>query len=199
MIKLTSALRCMLFATLFVSSTASAITIDFQDGDRSLVRTFQGPDACIDQLSVINDGFLFDNPRNCGAYTLRADDDMGLYFATGAGEGTPQLSMTQLNGGEFDLLSFDFLRGAESRIEVSGYLDGQLQYSATDALGNLFEKNVTLDWFGIDEVVFTNSSRNFNSIGIDNLVVNAVPVPAAVWLFGSGLGLLGWMRRKATV
>jgi len=26
----------------------------------------------------------------------------------------------------------------------------------------------------------------------------AIPVPAAVWLFGSALGLLGWMRRKAS-
>jgi len=26
----------------------------------------------------------------------------------------------------------------------------------------------------------------------------AIPVPAAAWLFGSALGLLGWMRRRAT-
>jgi len=31
-----------------------------------------------------------------------------------------------------------------------------------------------------------------------NLIVAPVPVPAAVWLFGSAIGLLGWMRRKAT-
>ena len=29
-------------------------------------------------------------------------------------------------------------------------------------------------------------------------VASAVPVPAAFWLFGSVLGLLGWMKRKAT-
>ena len=27
--------------------------------------------------------------------------------------------------------------------------------------------------------------------------VTNVPVPAAVWLFGSALGLLGWMKRKS--
>jgi len=32
---------------------------------------------------------------------------------------------------------------------------------------------------------------------IDEMTVSTVPVPAAVWLFGSALGLLGWRRRKA--
>jgi len=28
-------------------------------------------------------------------------------------------------------------------------------------------------------------------------VTGVVPIPATVWLFGSALGLLGWMQRKA--
>ncbi len=28
------------------------------------------------------------------------------------------------------------------------------------------------------------------------LTVGVVPLPASVWLFASGLGLLGWLRRK---
>lgn len=41
---------------------------------------------------------------------------------------------------------------------------------------------------------FANNNANFNLQGV---TVNAVPVPAAVWLFGSGLlGLVGVARRK---
>ena len=31
---------------------------------------------------------------------------------------------------------------------------------------------------------------------VDNVSIAVVPVPAAVWLFGSALGLLGWVRRR---
>ena len=31
---------------------------------------------------------------------------------------------------------------------------------------------------------------------LDNFVLAAVPVPAAVWLLGSALAAMGWMRRK---
>jgi len=36
-------------------------------------------------------------------------------------------------------------------------------------------------------------------LGGVGLEVSVVPVPAAVWLFGSALGMLGWMRRRSVL
>ncbi len=33
-------------------------------------------------------------------------------------------------------------------------------------------------------------------LGLDGVTLAIAPIPAAVWLFGSALGLLGWIRRK---
>ncbi|MGI9341258.1 MAG: VPLPA-CTERM sorting domain-containing protein [Gammaproteobacteria bacterium] len=37
------------------------------------------------------------------------------------------------------------------------------------------------------------SASSFNAF-----TITTIPVPAAVWLFGSALGLLGWVRRRAS-
>jgi hypothetical protein len=49
----------------------------------------------------------------------------------------------------------------------------------------------TADWVCVDPLnPFCHSDSGYR------LGFTAVPVPAAIWLFGSALGLIGWMRRK---
>jgi hypothetical protein len=60
----------------------------------------------------------------------------------------------------------------------------------------------TGDWLNVTSVSLFIQGDGFTyccqaSGELDNIVVGAaVPVPAAVWLFGSALAGLGWMRRK---
>jgi len=44
------------------------------------------------------------------------------------------------------------------------------------------------------DLVYINSDASGTATAFSSSVV---PVPAAVWLFGSALGLMGWMRRKS--
>lgn len=47
-------------------------------------------------------------------------------------------------------------------------------------------------------LVMSNAQSGVAGYGITLVVSNPVPVPAAVWLFGSALGLLGWARRRTS-
>ncbi|MDH3978060.1 MAG: hypothetical protein OEU86_06050 [Gammaproteobacteria bacterium] len=44
--------------------------------------------------------------------------------------------------------------------------------------------------------IFNGYSGN---VSFATMTLQAVPIPAAVWLFGSALGVLGWLRGKQTV
>ncbi|MGI9329930.1 MAG: hypothetical protein ACR2QB_04370 [Gammaproteobacteria bacterium] len=43
---------------------------------------------------------------------------------------------------------------------------------------------------------FEDFPSNLNGSYASFIETTAVPIPAAAWLFGSALRLLGWMRRK---
>ena len=53
----------------------------------------------------------------------------------------------------------------------------------------------------LDEAYDVNASGQIVGVGTlsdgskQAFVATVVPVPAAIWMFASGLGLLGWMRR----
>lgn len=52
---------------------------------------------------------------------------------------------------------------------------------------------------GIGDTLDFVMANNPYGVDFNALITTAVPVPASVWLFGSALGLLGWVRwRKAT-
>ena len=73
------------------------------------------------------------------------------------------------------------------------------QLLPNDSIANLFSVDITsLDLTMIDSAFITVSAdlpiNEFDRTA--EYTISTVPVPAAAWLFGSALGLLGWVRRS---
>ena len=117
----------------------------------------------------------------------------------GAGPGNTlgmfgNVTIDSLSGENFAVSSLDLFGIAGSSLELIGSLAG----------GGIIQNTVTFTTSGLQTVVLDSAWNNLESFQLanvsqkqaDNIVISTVPVPAAVWLFGSALAALGWARRK---
>jgi hypothetical protein len=212
---------------LFSACSAQALTIDFDSLTEEQLGPLICCDIHRIGYSLDVDGFNFYNaghPSGTSPYGLsawgtnhHANADPGGYTLKHSYAQSTTI-MTAINGSVFDVVSMDvtdiFNRDwdAYDPSEPLSYpsLPGPISIWADLAGGGTVSttfsidiiqglETINLNWTGVTALYFRNDSSNSNaSFQADNIVVNAVPVPAAVWLFGSGLGLLGWFRHRQT-
>ena len=183
-------MRSLFFASLYLLATtanATTLTIDFENSTTN---------DSLPEL-VVGD-YVFSNAA--GIVIFSGWDENTLTFV-GTQSPISTLSLARTDGGSFDLEyleAADIFAGDMTSVLIEGYKTGGATVSTTiDVLGYwLGVTEVTFDsqWTNLSEVVITGATPGVG--GLDNIRVTAVPVPAAIWLFGSVLAGLGWMGRK---
>jgi hypothetical protein len=197
---------------LLVSASANAapITIDFEEFSGE---TFSFPNPLYSKDYVIeqsepNINFPDGYPGSVGEpiYGVPLQGDGGNVFNYCAdafchGDVPPLFTLSTVNDNPFDLFSVDFAANNVGQLQVTGYYIGGGSISETIfADGTSWQTQAFgAGWSNLDRVEFlTPLFVGSGTAALDNIVVSTVPVPAAVWLFGSALAGLGWMRRRKT-
>jgi hypothetical protein len=190
------------FLLLASSSAYSAnVTLDFEQFVGT-VGTFESVQAG----TALGNGFQINSAIDViwlnGLGPAPIPDGTAVSIALNSNTG-PSIEFGRIDGQAFDLISFQHAFGGSGDYDFS--------ITATLAGGGLVSDLVSVTEIDSQYDTFLNSGLfnnivNFSvstdgttpALALDNIAVTAVPVPAAVWLFGSALAGLGWMRRKPT-
>ena len=163
--------------------------------------------AITNQFSKSNNVTFEGDPR----YRTTANDDLPA-IAGGYLFGNIKNATGGIGGNPFDILfSIDVtnalfsFRTNPGTSTFTAYLDGELQETFNAATNGDAGDN-TGRFYGFTDILFNkitiSANTGIGTYNLDNLQFNAaplsaVPVPAAVWLFGTALiGLVGFSKRR---
>jgi len=150
---------------------------------------------------IISANFIFDRvySTDLNALTQIKVIEFGDYEITNGDGATVDLLLTMSNNNNFlefasDAQAFDAIgaSGGLQTWQITSTLDPSIEFSAV-------ANDVAIT---IQNTLTATTNANGERAWIQKKITlvattEVVPVPAAVWLFGSALGLLGWMRRRA--
>jgi hypothetical protein len=189
-------------ALLLVGSIAVAapVVIDFDDTLPTYIglETYQEDGFTL--ISNQPDGTLIDQNdtvrSNIGIYSGGTSSQSLFWGANGANS---TISIVADSGLRFSIDSLDAssLYNTAGDLTLTGTKAGGGTVSQTLTLNSdLTSYNVTGLGLVTNLVLSFDGSVDAAPYDVDNISLNAVPVPAAVWLFASALGMLGWLRRS---
>jgi hypothetical protein len=188
LVKKVIAIAVFLFCSI---AHAATVTIDFESPIAS-----QGF-----QISSYATEGIYAPEYDVGTVYVSSNNGTNVFGATaydtvgqdGFGSGV-YFTLSRIDGQAFSLHGYDVFANSNGYYSTSGRTSDGTAISLSTALG-------TGDWLNVTSVQFSSVGDGFSysyaDLTLDNIIVGAaVPVPAAIWLFGSALAGLGWFRRK---
>jgi hypothetical protein len=194
-----------LFCVAILATTGVAhgavVTIDFE----STLPVYFGLDTYSEDgftlTSNVPDGTIIDVNNdvrgNLGIFSGGTNSQTIVWGENGT---TGTISVANDAGDPFLLQSLDTssMGNATGQLILSGtYVGGSSYNQVLNITSSLTTYNVASPGAlsGLD--ISFDGGAYFPPFDLDNIVINVIPIPAAVWLFASGLGAIGWFRRRS--
>ncbi|MFQ5642428.1 MAG: VPLPA-CTERM sorting domain-containing protein [Thiogranum sp.] len=190
------------------STLAGAVTFDFMALGNSNERGYASFTHSAGTLTVEASGRSADGTAPYFAYLDSGNAGLGVCKVLGAGarcspssdDNVTYNELLRLDFGQTVTLSEVIFVNGEHGTTFSGTFDLVIDGGTGTRydLGNIFATNLTGKTFDFINPNVSGNSSNRHQFYISSMEVAAVPVPAAVWLFGSGILGLACVARRET-